>query len=459
VLVAAVFALLPGSAAAALYQADPTNYEARLGQLQPGDTLQLAAGNYLRLVVAGMNGTPSAWITIRGTGSPSQTVIQAEQGYNTVQIAGSSYIAIQNLRIDGRGFDVDGINAKDGISHDIRIEGCTLVNFSNNQATVAISTKVTVWNVTIRNNSILDAGTGIYLGNSDGTAPFVNGLIEGNHITHTIGYDMEIKHQVPYSLIAAMPAGPNRTIIRNNVFLKDDTPPETGGRPNVLVGPFPSSGPGSSDLYEIYGNFFFYNPYESLFQGSGRMTIHDNVFVGAGAGNAAVYLTDHNGTLQYATVYNNTIYGSADGIAFATQPRSYGLAAGNLIFSDRPIYVCGGCTISVLRDNVTAAVAGAGQYVTQPSTTLGAMDFYPRTDCTACSGSALGLSSVTGDSHYALDFNGASKGSWTWRGAYAGAGANPGWRLQDGRKTGGPGSGGDPGDTIPPAAPSDLHPR
>lgn len=451
----------PAPAAATLYNGTPSNYRSLVDQLQAGDTLMLAAGAYQPLRVYGRNGTPTAWIVIRGTGNPSQTVINGEPGYNTVQIDGSSYVAIENLRIDGRGYDVDGINCKDEIAHDIRIEGCTLVRLNNNQGTVAISTKEIVWNWTIRNNSILEPGTGIYLGNSGGDAPFINGVIEGNYISNPTGYCMEIKHQLPYSLVAGMPAGPNRTIIRNNVFTKDGRASEAGDRPNLLVGPFPSSGPGSTDLYEIYGNFLYNNPRESLFQGAGRVTVHDNVLVGSSAGNSAIYLTDHNGPLSYATVYNNTIYGSGSGIAFVNAPRAYGLATGNLIFSGQPILNCGACTGVVLRDNVTASLANATQYVNQPSLTLGAMDFFPRSDCATCAGSALDLSPVTGDRDYNRDFNGTAKGSFMMRGAYAGSGSNPGWRLAAEPKVGGPSSGGGPptSDTTPPSAPLGLHAR
>ena len=444
-----------------LYSGTPSNYRSLVDQLQAGDTLMLAAGAYQPLRVYGRNGTPGAWIVIRGTGNPSQTVINGEPGYNTVQIDGSSYVAIENLRIDGRGYDVDGINCKDEIAHDIRIEGCTLVGLGNNQGTVAISTKEIVWNWTIRNNSILEPGTGVYLGNSGGDAPFINGVIEGNYIANPTGYCMEIKHQLPYSLVSGMPTGPNRTIIRNNVFVKDARPSEAGDRPNLLVGPFPTSGPGANDLYEIYGNFLYNNPRESLFQGSGRMTIHDNVLVGAASGSAALYLTDHNGALSYATVYNNTIYGNGSGIVFATPPRVYGLATGNLIFSGQPISTCGSCTGVILRDNVTASLANASQYVNQPSMTLGTMDFFPRSNCATCAGSALDLSAVAGDRDYNWDFNGTTKGSFTVRGAYAGSGSNPGWQLVSGPKVGGPSSGGGPpsSDTTPPSAPVGLRAR
>ena len=122
-----------------------------------------------------------------------------------------------------------------------------------------------------------------------------------------------------------MPAGPNKTIIRNNVFIKriaqsqwppmpDGSPRTAGARPNVLVGGFPGSEAGSGDLYEIYANFFFRNPDESLLQASGRVTVHDNVF--AGASDTAIMLQNHDLPLKLAYVYNNTIYGGAYGIRF-----------------------------------------------------------------------------------------------------------------------------------------------
>ena len=456
----AFLAFAPSGARATTYTATPSDYRTKLNSLAPGDTLRLTAGNYPLLTLQDLNGTPSAWITVTGPSTGAPAVIQGDPCCNTVQLYSCSYLAIKNLTIDGQNYDVDGINSKGYVSHDILIEGCRLINLGVSQATIGISTKESTWNWTIRNNTIIEPGTGLYLGNSGGDAPFINGVIEGNYVLNPIGYCMEIKNQIPYTLVAGMPSGPNRTIIRNNVFIKDDRPAEAGDRPNLLVGPFPTSGPGVNDLYEIYGNFFYNNPREALFQGSGRMTIHDNVFVGGDPNYTALYLTDHNGELSYATVYNNTIYGHGTAITFATPPRSYGLVAGNLMFTDTGITSCGSCTGIIARDNVAASVASAPQYVNQPSTTLGAMDFFPRSDCPTCSGTPLDLSPVALDRDYGLDFNGTSKGLFAFRGAYAGSGTNPGWPLTGGIKVGGPSSGGGTtADTIPPSAPLGLRAR
>ena len=55
------------------------------------------------------------------------------------------------------------------------------------------------------------------------------------------------------------------------------------------------------------------------------------------------------------------------------------------------------------------------------------MDFYPLAGM--ASGTPLDMSQFQADTDYARDFNGASKGTFKFRGAYAGDGTNPGWML------------------------------
>jgi hypothetical protein len=458
---------LPAPAVARTLVADPLAgsgqagyYQTLVGQLAPGDTLLLPAGNYgNRLVLAGLNGTPSGWIVIQGpaSGSPAR-ITTSSTCCNTVQLDGTSYVAIRNLTIDSAGIDaIDGINAKGNPTHDILIENCTLVGQSSGQGTVAISTKSPAWRWTIRGNRIIEAGTGAYLGNSDGTQPFIAGVIEGNLFLNTIGYNMEIKYQVPYDgqgWTSQIPSGPNRTIIRDNVFIKEKNdwlPSQTAGaRPNLLVDPFPDSGLGSTDLYEIYGNFFYKNPIEALFQGTGRISLHDNVFVASGSGEVSAYFTDHNGALRLAHVYNNTIYSTAGGgIIFASSARQGDAVVGNLLVTaGTPL----GGSIVNSSGNLIGTVANASSYFTSPSEILGQMDFYPKSSCPGCNGAALDMSAFTGETSYDHDFNGTSKGAFVFRGAYAGQGVNPGWRLQADLKSVAP----PVLDLIPPAAVRDV---
>src|SRR5260370_23400391 len=124
--------------------ADPSNYRACLRNLKPGDTLTLAAGTYSRLPIIGLNGTPTAWITITGPNSGPPAVIAGEAEYDTVDILNSSYVAIENLRIDSLGipgaFGISTKGHEENVTHHIRIEGNTLVGQNGRQQTDANST-------------------------------------------------------------------------------------------------------------------------------------------------------------------------------------------------------------------------------------------------------------------------------------------------------------------------------
>jgi hypothetical protein len=422
---AAVVLCVSTTAWADVIDADPSNYKMLLPQLEPGDTLSLAPGTYTRLTLQGLAGTAEAPIVITGPEAGEPAIVVGESGFNTVQLYGCAHVVVRNLVVDVQGLAVDAINAKDSISHDITIEHNLLRGFpGDNQQIVGINTKSTAFNWVVRGNVILEPGTGLYLGNSNGEAQFVAGIIEHNLVLNPLGYGMQIKHQNAYTPVEGMPSGPSVTFIRHNVFIKDDRPSPSGDRPNLLVSGFPDSGPGSEDRYEIYGNFLFYNPRESLFQGSGRMSIHDNIFAAAGAGQSAINITPHEGkNVQIAHVYNNTILGGARGIRLGAGATESDAAVGNLILADTPI----SGSFSDERDNIVDLVANAGSYVADPALELGVLDLYPLPD--AVEGDPIDLSGFAGDTDYDRDYNGASKGAFAFRGAYAGAGENPGCPL------------------------------
>ena len=173
-------------------------------------------------------------------------------------------------------------------------------------------------------------------------------------------------------------------------------------------------------MYEIYGNFLYHNPRESLFQGEGRVSLHDNVFVDGNF--SAIFMTGNNAPLKIAYIYNNTVFSKNSGLYFNNLASVDDQVTGNLIFAGVPF---GGRLATHSSDNITDTVANAAQYVNAPSFTLGAMDFYPRAG--KATGTALDLSKFDGNSDYSLDFNGMDKGATAlFRGAYAGEGVNPG---------------------------------
>jgi len=331
------------------YNANSSNYTTFLSMLSPGDTLNLAAGNYgNRLNIFSLVGTATNPIVIIGSGD--STVFFGDSCCNTVSIVESAYVILKDFKLDGQNLQIDGIKAEGTTgnwAHHITIDNITIVNHGNNQQIVGISTKCPTWDWVVSNCTIDGAGTGMYFGNSNGEDPFVNGIVENNLVTNTIGYSMQIKRQnVGSRNIPGMTLN-GKTIIRDNVFSKQNNSSSGGSaRPNLLVGAFPATGDGVNDYYEIYGNFLWQNPHSSLFQGTGNIVFYDNVGVNY-AGGDGIAIQNHNGfEPRDIKIFNNTIVsGNNWGIRLLnTDPAYQKYVYGNAVFSDHttPIRIVGG---------------------------------------------------------------------------------------------------------------------
>ena len=322
-----------------IVSAGPSDYRQAIAGLAPGDALLLAPGNYPPLTIANLNGAPGRCIVISGPGGDRPAAILGEIGKKTVEIVGSSYVVVKNLVIDSRGLPgADGVKAPaspQSATHHIVLDGNLIIGAGYSQQTDGITVKTPTWNWIIRGNTILSAGTALYLGDSDGTSPFIAGLIEDNRVIDPIGYGMQIKHQFERPVLPGMPQGPQATIIRHNLFKKSARPSPDGDRPNLLVGGFPEHGAGSDDIYQIYGNLLVDNPREVLFQGSGRISFHDNVLIGGEP--AAVLFRDHDLPLKLAEVFDNKIYSPHIGIKFGSPARQGRSVFGNIIVAETPI--------------------------------------------------------------------------------------------------------------------------
>ena len=416
--------------------ADATDYTTYLNTLNPGDTLALAPGNYTdRLNLFSIEGTASAPIVIMGSGNT--TIFTGNACCNTVSIKQSAHLVLKDFKIDGQNIsNIDAIKGEGTTgnwAHHITIENITIVGHGANQQTVGISTKCPAWDWTIRGCTIDGAGTGIYLGNSDGTRPFINGVIENNLIKNTIGYNMEIKHQNDNNrLIAGMTLN-GKTIIRHNVFSKANNSSSGGSaRPNLLVGNFPDTGDGSNDYYEIYGNFLWQNPSESLFQGTGNINFYNNVCVNYAGGNG-VAIQSHNGFKPRAIkVFHNTIICDVNwGVRLMDTDENFQkYISGNAVFSNHstPIRVVGtgvGTTNQV--DNIIDGTANANNYVNNANNNITTLDVYPITG-SPLNSTTVASSLFTSFSDYDKDFNLDTK-DWQYRGAYSGEGTNNNWQL------------------------------
>lgn len=278
-----VVALWPVPLRAADYIGTPDSYLERVRQLKAGDRLLLQPGRYRGgLAIHGLQGTSEAPIVIEGPATGEPAVFVARAHANTVSIRDAAHVAIRHLVLDGRNLPVDAVRVerRSKWAHDLAFEDLLIVDHGFDQQTVGISAQFPSWNWTVRHCVIVGAGTGMYLGSSDGTQPFVHGVIEHNLVLDSVGYDLQIKHQGPRPALAGMPSVDGATVIRGNVFVKGDRSSSGSmARPNVLVGHFPPDGPGSEDRYLIEGNVFLGNPSESLFQGEGNITLRRNLLV------------------------------------------------------------------------------------------------------------------------------------------------------------------------------------
>ncbi len=410
--------------------ADPATYLALLDTLVPGDLLRLAAGTYPSgLPIDGLDGEPDRCIIIEGPESGAPAIFTGRDCCNTVSLSDSSYLVIRHLELDGDDRLGDGVKAESTSEavHHLTLEDLYIHGHGADQQIVGINTKCPTWNWVIRQSVIEGAGTGIYLGDSNGEDSFVEGLIEHNLIVDTVGYNLQIKHQNQRETGLGQPAE-STTIIRHNVFSK-----ASGGstgdaaRPNLLVGHWPLSGDGVDDDYLIYGNFFYQNPTEALFQGEGNV-----IFYGTGLVNdvgPAVHIQPHNGPPRRLPPFQNTVVASTTGLSVVGGLGGFTRElTGNAVFATTPL--SGGDQT----DNVTDAYAAAAGYLVNPDGAISGadrLDLFPLPG--ALAGAPIDLSGLSTYEDWNRDFNGAPRPG-TFRGAYAGEGVNPGWTLALERK-------------------------
>ncbi|MFQ5445919.1 MAG: T9SS type A sorting domain-containing protein [Saprospiraceae bacterium] len=410
------------------YFGTPGDYLSYLSLLGPGDTLLLESGTYTnRLNLGDIVGDENAPVVIMGPEGTHDAVFTGAACCNTVSIERCAWLEIRNLTLDG--LDIPYIDAlkAEGTSgnwaHHITVENLLVINHGGAALTVGVSTKCPAWDWVIRRNTFIEPGLGMYLGNSDGTAPFINGLIEYNLIVNPIRYGLQIKHQNEgLRTIPGMTLN-GKTVLRYNVISKAENGDANNPRPNLLVGNFPATGDGSNDYYEIYGNFLWQNPTEGLFQGTGNVTFYNNILVNHQPGGWGVFSFPHNGfPPRNMFFFNNTILSASDGIEISNPNPDYEqLVAGNAIFAANPLVTGNVATV----DNVTGELVNAANYLVNPASSITGLDLTPLPG--TLEGSLLDFSPFSSFENYGKDFDGNLKG-WDFRGAYAKTGA-PDWPL------------------------------
>lgn len=309
---AGLLCLLAAGVKAADYRAGAEDYRDYLSRLQPGDRLRLEPGDYRQgLPLHNLSGQAGRPIVIEAADPTAPPRFIARPRANTVSLVNVRHLVLRHLELDGRNFPVDAVKAEGHSDYAdfITLEQLFIHDHAASQQNVGISTKCPVVGWIVRNNRIERVGTGMYFGDSDGSDPFVGGLVEANRISYTLGYNLQIKHQ---KTRPAEYADRYDTVIRYNVFSKQDALPGPQARPNVLLGHFPLSGSGSEDRYLVYGNLFLHNPSEALLQAEGRVAVYDNVFMN-GSGDA-LRVQPHNDVPRDMAIFSNTVLASGKGI-------------------------------------------------------------------------------------------------------------------------------------------------
>lgn len=372
---AAVFCLSASWAGAADYYAGPEDYRSRLKILQAGDRLLLQPGDYPQgLPLRALSGLPDQPIVIEAADRASRPRFLARPGANTVSLVNVRHVVLRHLELDGRNLPVDAVKAE-GHSHHadfVTIEGLHIHDHAASQQNVGISTKCPAFGWTIRSNRIERVGTGMYLGDSDGSDPFVAGVIEDNHISDTLGYNLQIKHQ--RSRPADMPEAGTRhdTLIRRNVFSKTANLAGTLPRPNLLLGHMPVSGAGAQDRYLVYQNVFDRNPAEALMQAEGNLLVFGNFFTNPHGD--AIRIQPHNDVPRTVYLFNNTVLAGKAGITILNRepPRWTQSVFANAVFAGTPI--SGGLAVG----NLSAPLDEAPRYLRNPFGAWAELDPSPR---------------------------------------------------------------------------------
>ena len=304
--------VLAGGVLAADYRVGPEDYRDTLRRLLPGDRLQLESGDYRQgLPLRQLSGLPGRPIVIEAANPADPPRFIGRPRANTVSLVDVRHLVLRHLELDGRNLPVDALKAEGHSRYAdyITLEHLSIHDHAASQQNVAISTKCPAIGWVVRNNRIERVGTGMYLGDSDGSDAFVGGVIEGNWIGRTLGYNLQIKHQ---STRPVGSADRQDTVIRYNVFSKQGALPGPLARPNVLLGHLPLTGMGSEDRYLVYSNLFLHNPSEALFQAEGRVAVYDNVFIN-GYGDA-IRIQPHNDVPRDMMIFSNTVLATGTGI-------------------------------------------------------------------------------------------------------------------------------------------------
>lgn len=189
----------------------------------------------------------------------------------------------------------------------------------------------------------------------------------------------------------------------------------------MLVGHWPRAGPGADDHYLVYGNLFYQNPHESLFQGEGNIALYNNLFVNHFGD--AIRIQPHNDTARIVSVFYNTVIASGSGITLLRRERNPAypqLVTANTVFSRSRI------RDTFLEGNLTGELTEASGFLARPFAPSNEMNLVPAGSNIRENAESTVRFDIYPDSN--LDFDGDLHGK-SRIGAYAQDKVRPRWAL------------------------------
>jgi len=428
-LISIILLVSPRLGSATQFTANPDNYLSILTALQAGDTIKLAAGNYLNgLDLSEMNGNDQAWFRIEGPSNGPGAIFTTLSDRSTIIFKNSSFVQVSGIEILGNPSSAHHaieLTEDADYAHHIVLEELHIHGFTRESRNAAIITSAPAWDWIIRLNTIEDVGTGLQLGNNRTPSQFIRGTIEQNAILQPLSYAIFIAAQSERPDVMGVPRQRTITFVRHNVLSKA-SPARTNitGRPLLQLESQPTTGFAENDDYQVYGNFFFENAFrgQALLLGEGNLRVHNNIFVNS-KGNALEFRQLTN-PVRELDVFNNTIISGSVGIKIEDVDQAFEQRViGNAVFATEAIINPQGQTQNNLSDNPSFV----SNYLQDPER----LNYFPLPD--ALSGLDIDLEYFVTITDYNLDFDGTQRTGNT-RGAYYDDGDHSGWVLNLGRK-------------------------
>jgi len=410
------------------------------GQLQAGDSLAIAPGNYdMSSFYISRQGTADKWISIQG--EPGAVLRSNSDCCNLVQIEGAAYVTFGGveLTLKDQNPGIDGIHFSAQYSHHIRMHDLKIHDMTGNGISMFPDSAS---NIELLNSEIANIeGSGLYWGYPNRNI-IHDVLIQGNYIHHC---PKDPATETDYGI--QWKGWSYRARILDNVLH------DVGGtaRSGLIVyyGKKPLAGDDPQDINIVAGNVLWNCRSEGITVMSDAR-VENNIVFDAGTGiNIQTYNDDSfsgSNAVENLTVRNNTVFRCRNkcfGISGWGDNAATAAFIGNAAFQDSPsLTAIGGSTgkaaasgnVAYGQSSLTGTLKGtlADFLAVAGATAVTGLDFYP--SAASSLKDVVDASLCAGD-----DFNGTKRpqGKACDAGAYeASAAINPGWAIKAGFKGG-----------------------